>query len=103
MKSEARLQAFPAHLLAFTPGPLQYPPLLPRVRPSTLCLPSHSSRLNLRHLMATQNHQRTRPCRRLRRKLGLHPQQDHLVLRNRLLQPVGVKFNSSHAKTLICP
>ncbi len=41
--------------------------------------------------MDTQNHQCTRPRRRLRRKLGLHPQQDPLVLRNRLLQPVGVK------------
>lgn len=41
--------------------------------------------------MDTQNPQRTRPCRRLRLKLGLHPQQDPLVLRNRLLQPVGLK------------
>ena len=92
MKSEAFLQAFPAHLLAFTPGPLQYPPLLPRVRPFTLCLPSHNSRLNLQHPMDTQDHQRTRPRRRLRLKLGLHPQQGPLVLRNRLLQPVGVKL-----------
>jgi len=91
MKSEARLQAFPAHLQAFTLGPLQYPPLLPHVRPFTLCLPSHSSQLDLRHLMATQNRQRIRPCRRLRHKLVLHPQQGPLVLRNRLPQPVGSK------------
>jgi len=95
MKSGVCLQAFPAHLLAFTPGPRRCPPLLPRVRFSTLRLQSHISRLNLQHPMATQNRQRIRRCRRLRRKLGLHRQQDPLVLRNRLLQPVGVKSITS--------
>lgn len=93
MKSVACLQAFLAHLLAFTPDPLQYWPLLPHVRPLTLSLLSHSSRVNFQHPMATRNHPRTYPCRRLQHKLGLHLQPDPLVPRNRLLQPVGVNLH----------
>ena len=93
MKSVACLQAFIAHLPVFTPGPLQYRPLLPRVRPLTLCLPSYTPQLNLRHPMATQNRLRTCPCRRLRHKRGLHPQPDPLVPHNRLLRPVGVSLH----------
>lgn len=90
MKNVAHLQVFLAHLPVFTPGPLQYRPLLPHVRSLTLCLLSHSSRPNLQHPMATRNHLHTCPCRRLRHKLGLHLQPDPLVPRNRLLQPVGI-------------
>jgi hypothetical protein len=92
MKNIARLRAFLAHLPAFTPGPLQCQPPLLHIRPPTLCLLSHSSRLNLQHLMAIQNPLRTRPCRRLRRKRGLHPRQGPLILRKCPFQLVGVKL-----------